>query len=70
MHRKRVNSKNLRSVGYDWWTSTLEIEFHSGGIYRYFKVPEERHVRLMESSSKGSYFHRHIQHTFNYSKMA
>ncbi|WP_442942320.1 KTSC domain-containing protein [Nostoc sp.] len=48
MLRTRVSSSDLQSVGYDAPTCTLEIKFHSGGIYQYFKVPETiyRAIRL------------------------
>jgi hypothetical protein len=35
MDRQRVNSSNLRSVGYDEEESVLEIEFQAGPVYRY-----------------------------------
>ena len=70
VQRKSVSSSNLCSVGYDGWTGTLEIEFHSGAIYRYSDVPEERYQRLMESTSKGSYFHNQIKHSFAYRRVA
>ncbi|WP_394854027.1 KTSC domain-containing protein [Citrobacter freundii] len=38
MIRQPVSSSNLQSVGYDQATSTLEIAFHSGGIYQYSRV--------------------------------
>jgi hypothetical protein len=69
MHRDRVNSSNLHSVGYDGWSSTLEIKFHSGGIYQYSRVPYERYERLMNAGSKGSYFHYHIKHSFAYRRV-
>lgn len=61
MNRQHVQSSNLRSVGYDSSTSTLEIEFNSGGVYQYFDVPESVYSELMEASSKGSYFHENIK---------
>ena len=69
MERESVSSSNLRSVGYEWWTRTLEIEFHSGGIYQYSRVPAERYHRLMESGSKGHYFHVHIKNGFAYRRV-
>lgn len=56
MERHPVSSSNLRSVGYDVTTQTLEIEFHSGGVYRYFGVPQGVYQGLMQAGSKGSYF--------------
>ena len=64
MNRESVRSSNLRSVGYDGWTGTLEIEFRSGGVYRYSNVPGERYERLMRASSKGGFFCYYIKYRF------
>lgn len=62
MVRQLVSSSDLRSFGYDSETSTLEIEFNSGGIYIYLNVPYYEYQNLLNSSSKGKYFHAHIKH--------
>lgn len=61
MERTRVSSSNLRSVGYESNEETLEIEFHNGGVYKYFNVPQNRYEGLMNASSKGSYFDAYIE---------
>jgi len=61
MDRKTVRSSNIRAVGYNPESKTLEVEFPSGGIYQYFGVPENINQGLMRASSKGSYFHDHIK---------
>ena len=61
MNRTPISSSNLRSVGYDPSTSTLEVEFRHGGIYQYFDVPEARYEGLMSAYSKGSYFDTFIK---------
>lgn len=60
MKREPVQSSNISSVGYNPDTSTLEIEFHSGGKYQYYGVPSQVHEGLMKAESKGSYFHHYI----------
>ena len=69
MRRRPVNSSNLRSVGYDAETSTLEIEFHHGGIYQYFGVPDQVYSSLMSFASHGKYFHRYIRYVYPYAKV-
>ncbi len=69
MQREPVTSSNLRSVGYDPQTSTLEIEFHHGGVYHYFAVPESRYAELLAAASKGSYFNDHIKDQYRYRKV-
>ncbi|AYL56885.1 KTSC domain-containing protein [Citrobacter freundii] len=61
MIRQPVSSSNLQSVGYDPATSTLEIAFHSSGIYQYSRVPSAVHTALMNAPSKGQYFDAHIK---------
>jgi len=71
MHRDPVQSSNLASVGYEPETSTLEIEFHNGGIYQYFQVPQEIYEGLMNAGSKGTFFHQFIRKAgYPYTKVA
>ena len=70
MERIPVQSSNLASVGYDATSSTLEIEFHSGGIYQYDGVPKEIYDGLLSADSKGKYFHRNIKNAgYPYTKI-
>ena len=69
MNRQNVSSSNIRSIGYDLKSQTLEIEFHSGGIYQYFNVPNSRYNALMSASSHGSFFHHHIKDKFRWRKI-
>ena len=70
MNRTPVSSSNLRSIGYDPNTRTLEIEFHDGGIYQYFEVPTEIHDALMSASSHGKYFAANIKNSFGWQKIS
>jgi hypothetical protein len=54
--RMPVSSSNLRSIGYDPWASTLEVEFQSGSIYQHYAVPYSVYHGLMNASSKGRYY--------------
>lgn len=65
MERKRINSSNIRSVGYDARNRVLEIEFSNGGIYQYAGVSEEVHRRFVNSPSAGSYFRDNIEENFS-----
>ena len=61
MNRVPVSSSNLRAIGYDPDSCTLEIEFLNGGLYRYSGVPVSVHASLMSASSHGSYFDANIK---------
>lgn len=64
MERTRVRSSNIASIGYEVSTSTLEVEFHSGSIYQYFRVPERVYNALMSARSHGSYFNDHVRDSY------
>lgn len=64
MERKRINSSNIRSAGYDARNRVLEIEFSSGSIYQYSGVSDEVHRRFVNSPSPGSYFRDNIEENF------
>ncbi len=69
MQRQPVSSSDLRSIGYDAETQVLEIEFHSGGIYQYSRVPESTWQRLLGAPSKGRYFHASIKDRYPYRRI-
>ncbi|HET9700639.1 MAG TPA: KTSC domain-containing protein [Burkholderiales bacterium] len=64
MERKRVSASNIRSVGYDASSQTLEVEFFSGSIVQYSRVSPEVHRRLMNAPSPGSYFKDNIEEEY------
>lgn len=66
MHRKAVKSSNIKSIGYDKETSTLEIAFNTGKVYQYNNVPESVYTALMSAESKGKYFNAHIRNNPTY----
>ena len=69
MPRIPVSSSNIASVGYDSCSGTLEIGFHSGGVYQYYGVPHSEYAGLMGAGSHGSYFHAHIRSHYRYRRI-
>jgi len=61
MDRIPVKSSNIRSVGYEASSSTLEVEFNSRSVYQYLNVPESKYEGLMNAASKGRYLNRNIK---------
>lgn len=61
MDRTKVSSSTIRSVGYDAKTRTLEIEFTSGSIMQYARVPPDLHRSMMSSPSIASFFRDRIE---------
>ena len=64
IERQPVESSVLASAGYDARARVLEVEFHSGAIYRYLEVPAEIFQRLLAAESKGQFFGKHIRDKF------
>lgn len=56
-----VASSNIDSVGYDDDTRELRIRFNDGSVYSYQGVDHADHAALMNATSIGSYFHKHIK---------
>ena len=67
--RTAVGSSLLSSVGYSI-DATLELEFRSGAIYRYFAVPHVVFQELITAESKGAYFNHHVRDCFRYQRLA
>jgi hypothetical protein len=64
-----VQSSLLASIGYSVH-ATLELEFRSGALYRYFTVPRTVVVQLLAAHSKGAYFNHNIRSRFPYQRLA
>lgn len=66
MTRKPVKSSQIKSIGYDPISQTLEIEFQpskkqvaakeDGSIYQYSSVPPDLHAALLEAKSIGRFY--------------
>lgn len=69
MERVYVESSNLKSIGYDPSTSTLEIEFHSNAIWQYFEVSEYVYNEFRSAESLGKYFNSCIRGQFAESRV-
>ena len=71
MERQPVESRLIRSVGYDLTDSVLEVELLADGrVYRYFDVPYSVAEELISAESKGSYFNEHIRDMYAFEEDA
>jgi hypothetical protein len=61
MERVAVESKALKSLGYDTKSSCLEIEFHNGNVYRYEQVPVSVYEWLLRVPNKGGFITRVLE---------
>lgn len=63
-----VCSSNISSIGYTG--DSLYIQFHKGGTYVYFNVPEAVYRGLLDASSHGRYFYDNIKGSYLYRKVS
>jgi len=66
--RIAVVSSLLASMRYSS-QATLDLEFRSGTVYRYFTVPRAIAEGLQVAASKGAYFNRHIKDRFPHQRL-
>ena len=64
-----LDSSVLTSAAYST-DETLRLEFRTGPVYRYFRVPPNIFQNLMTATSKGAYYHRNIRKDFPYQRVA
>jgi hypothetical protein len=64
MERKAVSSSNIRSVGHDVTSNTLEVEFTNGSVFQYAGVPRELADQMVKAESVGSFFARNVRSQF------
>jgi hypothetical protein len=69
MLRKWLSGSELRSVAYDKEKQVLEIEFHNGWVYHYYKVPPYIHRKLISATSHDSYYNNFIKNVFSFTKV-
>jgi len=64
MNRQPIHSSVIVSAGYDPGTNTMDVEFVSGRVYRYFMIPAEMFEALVKADSAGRYFNETIRERF------
>jgi lysyl-tRNA synthetase class 2 len=62
----KTRSDVIRSFEYEAATRRLLITFQTGKRYTYEDVPEDVHLALQNSPSKGEYFNAHIREHFTF----
>jgi len=60
MQRQPVESSNVASIGYDYESQVLEVQFKSGATYQYKGVQAKKYVELLSADSIGSFINKHI----------
>lgn len=61
MERQQVESSMIRSIGYDFENSILEIEFNSDAVWQYSDFSESLWYEFEGAESHGKFFLREIK---------
>ena len=69
MRRRPVESSSIRSIGYDVASRTLELEYASGDVYRYFDVPQPTYAGLLAAPSIGAYVNQEIKPYYEFAEV-
>jgi KTSC domain-containing protein len=69
MQSTPLESSTLASALYLPESRELELEFHSGEIYRYFSVPPQAYHDLLAAPSKGGYYNFNIRNRFDFQRL-
>ncbi len=56
----------IASIGFDPSSNTLEVEFTTGRVYRYFAVPRSVPAAVLASESAGETFNRLVRDRYGY----
>ena len=64
-----VDSTNLEWISYDEDEEKLYVQFRSGGLYEYDKVPQKVFDGLLKAGSKGRYHAVKIKWQYPYKKL-
>jgi len=70
MERVLVDSSVVVSLTYDEDTLTLDVEFRSGRIYRYFMLPRAIYDALVAAGSVGAYFNTKVRQRYPHRKIS
>lgn len=64
-----VSSSSIASAGYLADEQVLEVQFHSGAVYRYFRVPISVYRAFEAAESKGTFFNQTLRDRFEYTRV-
>jgi hypothetical protein len=70
MQKESVESTSVSAIGYDPFSSVLEVLFINGRTYQYAQVSPRTYKSLMKARSKGAFLHRNVKGKYDYREVA
>ena len=67
--RTKVDSSLLLAATYDADNRNLDLEFHSGAVYRFKDIPAPLARDLLSAPSKGKFFNAWIRDLFAFERL-
>jgi len=64
-----TNSSRIHSVSYEGNLQELTVEFSRGGTYKYFGVPEDVYIMLVNAESVGKTLNSMVKGKYEYQKL-
>lgn len=64
MTRDAVTSTSIKAIGHDG--QHMEVEFHSGRVYRYPDFPADAHAQFVGAESIGKHFNAEIRGKYSH----
>lgn len=64
-----VKSRGVRAIAYDAEKRTLDVEFSSSKVYRYFDVPPSVYEWLSRADSKGRFINRLVKDKYRFERV-
>jgi hypothetical protein len=64
-----VKSSNIKAIGYDEESKTLQIQFKNGRAYQYKDVPLDTFEAFQHADSVGKYYFARIQKNYECEKI-
>ncbi|MFL5227168.1 MAG: KTSC domain-containing protein [Microvirga sp.] len=64
-----MSSSVIVAIGYDEGAETLDVEFVSGAVCRYYGVDPDVYEDFRSAASKGRFFNRHIKDAYPWEKV-
>lgn len=63
-----LDSSNIASIGYEYSSQELHVQFVKSGYYVYFEVEEWVYQEFLHAASPGQYHHQNIMGRYSYER--
>ncbi len=66
---KRVESSNIHKISFNSNKNQMGVQFKSGAVYVYYKVPQQIFLNLIHADSVGSLFSKTIRDNYEFDRV-